>query len=340
MFNRFHSSRPTCPTCPTRRGFVSLGLFAALALSAFGCDAGDSAAGGNAASDGFQTVGFSQAGEESSWRAAETRSIRGEAEKRGVNLKFSDAQGKQENQIKALRAFIAQGVDAIILAPIVETGWEQPLKEAQRAGIPVILVDRGVAASEDLYETLIASDFVEEGRMAANFVVEKTGGSGNIVELEGTPGSAPANDRKAGFAEIINQHDGLTISRSQSGDFSKSRGKEVMEAFLKSDRNIDVVYAHNDDMALGAIQAIEEAGLKPGEDILIVSIDGVKAAFDAMKAGKLNASVECNPLLGPAAFDALEQLAAGETLPKKTVVEDKIYVAEDVTDEIIASRQY
>lgn len=336
--NRLCAVRPASAA----RGLASLAVLAAVTLGAFGCDSGDAgSAGANAAEGGFQTVGFSQAGEESSWRAAETKSIRGEAEKRGVDLKFSDAQGKQENQIKALRAFIAQGVDAIILAPIVETGWEQPLKEAERAGIPVILVDRGVEASEDLYETLIASDFVEEGRMAARFVVEKTGGTGNIVELQGTPGAAPANDRKAGFEEIINQHDGLTITRSQSGDFSKSEGKEVMEAFLKSDRdNIDVVYAHNDDMALGAIQAIEEAGLTPGEDILVVSIDGVKAAFEAMKAGKLNATVECNPLLGPAAFDALEQLAAGETLPKKTIVEDKIYVAEDVTDELIASRQY
>ncbi len=312
-------------------------------FGAAGCDSGDDGggAGGDASAGGFQTVGFSQAGEESSWRAAETASIRGEAEKRGVDLKFNDAQGKQENQIKAVRSFIAQGVDAIILAPIVETGWDQVLKEAQRARIPVILVDRGVEADESLYATLIASDFVEEGRMAAQWVVDKTGGSGTIVELEGTPGSAPANDRKAGFAEVIDRHDGLEITRSQTGDFTRAGGKEVMEAFLKSDRdNIDVVYAHNDDMALGAIQAIEEAGLKPGEDILLISIDGVRAAFEAMRAGTLNASVECNPLLGPAAFDALETLAGGGTLEKKTIVEDRLFDRSDVTDDVLASREY
>ena len=319
-----------------------LALAGLFCLSAAGCeDEGGAPAGGGAASGGFQTVGFVQAGEESSWRAAETRSIRGEAEKRGVDLKFSDAQGKQENQIKAVRSFVAQGVDVIILAPIVETGWDQVLKEAERARIPVILVDRGVEADESLYATLIASDFVEEGRMAGRFVAERTGGSGNVVELEGTPGSAPANDRKAGFAEVMDEHDGLSVIKSQSGDFSKAGGKEVMEAFLKSDRDaIDVVYAHNDDMALGAIQAIEEAGLKPGQDILIVSVDGVRAAFEAMRDGKLNATVECNPLLGPAAFDALETLAAGGELPKKTIVEDEIYTAEDVDDDLLDSRQY
>ncbi|HEQ60882.1 MAG TPA: ABC transporter substrate-binding protein [Firmicutes bacterium] len=286
-------------------------------------------------------VGFSQIGAESAWRTAETESIRSEAQKRGVNLKFSDAQQKQENQIKAIRAFIAQKVDAIILAPVVETGWEPVLREAKGAGIPVILVDRGVKVSdEELYTTLIASDFVEEGRMAARWLVEKLGGRGNIVELQGTPGAAPAIDRKKGFEEVLKDHPDVKIIRSQSGDFTRAKGKEVMEAFLKaSGGNIDAVYAHNDDMALGAIQAIEEAGLKPGEEILIVSIDGVRGAFEAMVAGKLNCTVECNPLLGPAAFDAVEKVLAGETLEKKTIVQDRLF-DQSVAASVIGSRKY
>jgi simple sugar transport system substrate-binding protein len=273
------------------------------------------------------TVGFSQIGAESAWRTAETESIRAEAAKRNVNLKFSDAQQKQENQIKAIRAFIAQQVDAIILAPVVESGWEPVLKEAKRAGIPVILVDRGVnVPDESLYATLIASDFVEEGRMAARWLAEKLGGKGQIVELQGTPGSAPALDRKKGFEEVLAQHPELKIIKSQSGEFTRAKGKEVMEAFLKAEgKNIQAVYAHNDDMALGAIQAIDEAGLTPGKDIVLVSIDGVRAAFEALIAGKLNCSVECNPLLGPPAFDAVEKIRAGQTLPKWIKVTDQVF---------------
>lgn len=287
------------------------------------------------------TVGFSQVGAESAWRTAETNSIQDEAKARGVDLKFSDAQGKQENQIKALRAFIAQRVKAIILAPKVETGWDPVLREAKRAKIPVILVDRGIKTNDDtLYTTLIASDFVAEGRMAGEWLAKKTGGKCNIVELQGTPGAAPAIDRKKGFEEAIAKNPDMKIIKSQTGDFSRSGGKEVMEAFLKAEgKNINAVYAHNDDMALGAIQAIEEAGMKPGTDIIIVSIDGVKGAFEAMVAGKLNCTVECNPLLGPAAFDAVEAALAGKELPKKTIVEDKVYDQEQAKD-VIGSRKY
>ncbi len=286
-------------------------------------------------------VGFSQIGAESAWRTAETESIRSEARKRGVKLQFSDAQQKQENQFKALRSFLALGVDAIILAPVVETGWEPVLKEIKQARIPVILVDRGIKVTdESLYTTLIASDFVAEGRMAAAWLGEKLGGKGNIVELQGTPGAAPAIDRKRGFAEGLGKFPDLKIIKSQSGDFTRSKGKEVMEAFLKAEgKNIQAVYAHNDDMALGAIQAIEEAGLKPGVDVLVVSIDGVKGAFEAMVAGKLNCTVECNPLLGPAAFDAIEAIGAGRRLPKKTIVQDRVF-DQSVARDVMASRKY
>ncbi len=286
-------------------------------------------------------VGFSQIGAESAWRSAETESIRSEATKRGVEMKFSDAQQKQENQIKALRAFIAQGVDAVILAPVVETGWEPVLLDLQKAKIPVVLVDRGLKVSDDsLYATLIASDFVEEGRRAGDWLAKKLNGSGNIVELQGTPGAAPAIDRKKGFAEAIAKSPGLKIIKSQTGEFTRAKGKEVMEAFLKADgKNINAVYAHNDDMALGAIQAIEEAGMKPGTDVIVVSIDGVKGAFEAMVAGKLNCTVECNPLLGPAAFDAIETIRAGKSLPKKTIVKDEVF-DQSVAKDVIGNRKY
>lgn len=271
-------------------------------------------------------VGFSQIGAENPWRTAETNSIREEGAKRGYDLRFSDAMGRQEAQISALNTFIAQQVDAIILAPKVETGWEPVLMSAKRANIPVILVDRGVTVTDDsLYATLIASDFVEEGRRAGRWLAERTNGVARIVELQGTPGAAPANDRGRGFREALKDFNQMEIVRSQTGDFNRAKGKEVMEAFLKADPEITAVYAHNDDMALGAIQAIEEAGKQPGKDILVVSIDGMKEMLEAIAAGKANCTVECNPLLGPAAFDAVEKAVAGEELPKKTVVEDELF---------------
>ncbi len=286
-------------------------------------------------------VGFSQVGAESGWRTAETRSIKDEAAKRNITLKFADAQGRQAGQIQAVRSFIAQGVDAIVIAPIVETGWEPVLKEARAAKVPVILVDRGIKVSDDsLYITKIASDFVEEGRMAATWLAEKTGGSCNIVELQGTTGSAPAIDRQKGFAEIAEKYPRMKIIKSQAGDFTRAKGKEVMEAFLKAERGrIQAVYAHNDDMALGAIQAIEEAGLKPGQDILTVSIDGLKTAFEAMVEGTLNCTVECNPLLGPITFDTIDKVLRGETVPKFIKQHDRLFDQSTAAAEL-PNRQY
>src|SRR5690606_35085429 len=293
--------------------------------------------GASGGSAGGPVVGFAQAGAESAWRVAETQSIRDTAAERGVDLRFTDAQGRQENQIAAVRNFIAQGVDAIILAPIVETGWEGVLMEAGDAGIPVILVDRGVEADENLYATLIASDFVAEGRMAAEWLAERTDGKAKIIELQGTPGAAPAIDRKKGFENAIAAYPEMTIIASQSGNFNIQEGRAVMEALLTQHRDeVTAVYAHNDDMALGAIQAIRGAGLRPGGDVLIVSVDGVKGAFEAMVAGDLNCTVECNPLLGPLAFDAVEKVLAGEPLPKRTVVEDQVFDQSQAA-ELIAS---
>jgi len=286
-------------------------------------------------------VGFSQVGAESAWRTAETKSIRGEGDKRGIDLKFADAQGKQAQQIQALTSFIAQKVDAIVLAPVVETGWESVLTQAKEANIPVILVDRGIKVTDDsLYTTLIASDFVEEGRMAAEWLAKKTGGKANIYELQGTTGAAPAIDRKKGFEEILAKYPDMKIIKSQSADFTRAKGKEVMEAFIKSDgKNIQAVYAHNDDMALGAIQALDEAGMNPGKDVTLISVDGVKGAFEAMVAGKLSATVECNPLMGPLVFDTINKVRAGEKVPKFIQNKDQLFEQTNAA-QVIGTREY
>ena len=291
------------------------------------------------------TIGFSQVGAESEWRTANTTSIKDAAKKAGVIMKFADAQQRQENQVKAIRSFIAQRVDIIAFSPVVESGWDTVLREAKAAKIPVILTDRGVkVADPSLYVTLLGSDFVEEGRRAARWLVEHAKKNParvyNIVELQGTVGSAPAIDRKAGFAEVIKGEPRLKMLRSQTGDFTRTKGKEVMEAFLKSEgRNITVLYAHNDDMAIGAIQAIEEAGIKPGKDILVISIDGVRGAFEAMLQGKLNVTVECNPLLGPQLMQAALAVKAGKPVPKRIVVNEGVFPAEVAAKEF-PNRRY
>jgi simple sugar transport system substrate-binding protein len=290
-------------------------------------------------------MGFSQVGAESEWRTANTRSIKDAAKHDGVTLRFADAQQRQENQVKAIRSFIAQRVDVIAFSPVVESGWETVLREAKAAKIPVILTDRAVNVSDPtLYATFIGSDFVEEGRKAGRWLLERAaktpGRSLNIVELQGTVGSAPAIDRKAGFEEVIKANPKLKMVRSQTGDFTRSKGKEVMEAFLKAQgKAIDVLYAHNDDMAIGAIQAIEEAGLKPGVDIVVISIDGVKGAFQAMAAGKLNVTVECNPLLGLQLMAAARDVVAGKPVARRITVAEGVFPAEVAAREL-PNRKY
>jgi simple sugar transport system substrate-binding protein len=280
------------------------------------------------------TVGFSQIGSESGWRAAETSVTKLEAEKRGIDLKFADAQQKQENQIKAIRGFIAQGVDAILVAPVVATGWESVLEEAKDAEIPVILLDRGIDGSPDLYMTMVASDQVLEGKVAGEWLVKDAAGKEcNVVELQGTTGSSPAINRKKGFEEAIAGTPTIKIIRSQTGDFTRAKGKEVMEGFLKAEgggKNICALYAHNDDMAVGAIQAIKEAGLKPGADIKVVSIDAVPDIFKAMADGEANATVELTPNMAGPAFDVLEKFKADGTMPPKQIItESKLYTPAD-----------
>lgn len=286
-----------------------------------------------AASAEGMTIGFSQIGSESGWRAAETTVTKQQAEERGIDLKFADAQQKQENQISALRSFIAQGVDAILIAPVVATGWDGVLEEAKDADIPVILLDRTVDASDDLYLTAVTSDLVHEGEVAGQWLVdEEAGADCRIVELQGTTGSSPAIDRKKGFENAIAGHDNLQIVRSQTGDFTRSQGKVVMESFLKAEggANICALYAHNDDMAVGAIQAIKEAGLKPGEDIKIVAIDAVPDAHLAIANGEMNATIELTPNMAGPALDALEAFKADGTVPPKWIqTESRLYTAAD-----------
>jgi len=285
-------------------------------------------------------VGFSQLGAESEWRVANTVSIKETAEQLGVELRFFDAQQKQDNQIEAVRKLIVEKVDVIGVAPIVETGWDEVFQEAKDAGIPIILVDRRAAVSADLYVTYLGSDFLEEGRNAARIMVKLVNEKANIVELVGTVGSAPANDRYTGFRQVLQDYPEMHIIDSQSGDFTHARGKEVMAAFLqKYGKTITAVFAHNDDMATGAIQAIEEYGLRPGVDIKIVSVDAARGAFEAMIAGKLNATVECNPLLGPQFFELALKVVNGEAVPKRVRSIETIFFPEDAL-QILPTRKY
>ncbi|GGL14088.1 ABC transporter substrate-binding protein [Planomonospora parontospora] len=302
-------------------------------MAAAGCGSGGgTTASSGGADDGKITMGFAQVGAESGWRTANTKSIQESAKAAGIELKFSDAQQKQENQIKAIRSYIQQKVDVIAFSPVVESGWDNVLKEAQTAKIPVILTDRAVdSADTSLYKTFLGSDFVEEGRKAGKWLVEEYKDSTdtvNIVELQGTTGSAPANDRKAGFAEVIAAEPKFKVVASQTGDFTRAKGKEVMEAFLKSNPDIDVLYAHNDDMGLGAIEAIEGAGKVPGKDIKIITVDAVKDGMQALADGKINFIVECSPILGPQLMDLAKKVVAGEQVPARVLTEETTFTPE------------
>jgi len=319
--------------------FIGIAAVGAILVALTGCatDAGP----GDGAAGGDIVVGFSQVGAESGWRTANTKSIQGAFEDAGIELKFSDAQGKQENQIKAIRSYIQQGVDVIAFSPVVETGWDTVLLEAKDAGIPVVLTDRSVDSEDDtLYESFLGSDFILEGEKAGDWVNTEFADADkvNIVELQGTTGAAPANDRAEGFRNVVTDPK-FEIIASQTGDFTRAGGKQVMEAFLKANSDIDLVYAHNDDMGLGAIEAIEAAGLVPGEDIKIVTVDAVKDGMTALADGKINFIVECSPLLGPQLVEIATAVAAGESVEKRIVTEETTFDQEQAK-EALPDRQY
>ena len=298
---------------------------------------------GNTPGDKQPVIGFVQTGDLSDWRKAHTQSVKDAAKAAGYELKFADGQAKLENQVKAVSSFISQGVDAIIIAPLEISGWDNVLAKAKKRNIPVLILDRQVEVADDsLYVTYIGADTYNEGKLAAQWLVKKTGGKAKVVELQGAQGASPTINRRESFLEVIKDHPGIEIIASQAADWGVTKGKEVMEAILKAKGDeIEVVYAHNDYMALGAIQAIEEAGKKPGEDIIVLSIDGMKSAFEAMVAGKLNCTVECNPLQGPKAMEAIAKILAGDTkdMPKKQMVLDKVF-DQSVAAEEIGSRKY
>ena len=297
-------------------------IVGAAALVLTGCTGPGAANSGGG--DDLITVGFAQTGSESGWRSANTESMQTAfSEDNGFKLVFNAADNKIEAQIAAVRSFITQGVDAIVIAPIVEDGWDDVLQEAKDAGIPVILEDRTLSASEDLYEGWVGLDFKSEGVKAGTWAATTFTEPTNMVVLEGTTGSAPANDRAEGFDEAI-AGSSITKIDSQTGNFTRAEGKTVMEGFLQKygKDGIDLVYAHNDDMALGAIDAIEAAGLVPGVDIKIVSIDAVHDGMQALADGKINYIVECNPLLGELAAGLVKDVIAGKTIERATFVED------------------
>lgn len=288
-------------------------------------------------------VGFAQVGTESSWRIAHTKSVLQAAEEAGIELLYENADQSQQRQIEIIRGYIERGVDVIAFSPKTEEGWEDVLKEAKAAGIPVILSDREVQVSDDtLWTAYIGSDFREEGRRAARWLTQQAeaGRSYNVVELQGTPNSAPAAGREIGFKEVIEQDNRFTMLDSYAGDFTKERGKALMEeALRRHGRSIHVVYAHNDDMALGAISAIEAYGLMPGKDIILISVDATKSALKAMSIGKLNFAVECNALLGPQLMKAVKDLAEGKELPMKIITAEGVF-SQETAKKALATREY
>ncbi len=286
-----------------------------------------------AASVSAETVGFSQVGAESDWRTAFTADMQAEARTRGIDLHFEDAGGSVDRQFAAVRRFIAEHVDAIVIAPVVVTGWTPVLKEAQDAHIPVFIADRSVDADPSLFVARIGNDTNLEGRLAASWLVQASRGRCLIVELQGTIGSAPMIGRKKGFATIIAQFPDMRIIGSESGDFTEEGGRRVMQDFIKSTdglKGVCAVWSHNDNMLLGAIPVMKAAGLHPGKDVLTISVDGVPGIYRAMLAGEANASVEVKSDIGKYIFDVVQGYLAGKRdYPKWVLIPSDLHTPED-----------
>ena len=279
---------------------------------------------GLAANASALTVAFSQIGQESDWRTANTDNVNAAIEAAGWTLVYDDGQQKQENQIKALRNFITQGVDYILFTGVVNTGWEEVLTEVNEAEIPLILLDRIPDCADQIeYVAAFGGDFVEEGYRMVKWAGEYMKSIGmetaKVAILEGTTGASAQVDRTTGNLKALAEYPNMELVGQQSGNFTRAEGQAVMEAWLKSIEKIDILFAQNDDMALGAIDAIKAAGLVPGKDIIIVGCDSVKAAFEAIVAGEMNATIECTPLYGPTVVDFINRLEAGETFDKTIV---------------------
>ena len=272
-------------------------------------------------------VGFSQMESDNPWRLAETKSLKDEAARLGIPLVVTDAQGQTSKQVSDVEDLIARKVSLILLAPRVFDGLAPALQAAKDAKIPVILLDRAAAGTPGVdYVTLLVSDEVEEGRRAARWLADQTKGKATIVELAGTPGASVANDRAAGFREEMAKFPGMKIVASQTGNFSRATGQGVMQNIAQSlGKSITAVFAHNDEMALGGIQALIAAGLKPGADVTVVSVDGERAALEAIDRGELGATVECNPRFGPLAFATIDKFRKGQAIPPRIIVTDRFF---------------
>lgn len=286
-------------------------------------------------------VGFSQIGAESAWRGCNTKSMQRAAVNANIQMVYANAEQKQENQIKALRSFIAYQVDAIVFVPIVQDGWDNVLKEAKDVGIPVLVIDRKLTCSDSsLFAGFVGTDSYAEGRKAANFLVEKfgTNKSVNIVEMRGTDGSSVSDGRYAGFREIIEKYPNFKIVASENGEFLTSRGREIMSQFLNESKEqnykIDAIFSHNDSMTLGALEILEQRNIKAGKDIVIVSIDAEQAAIDALKGGKINCCVECNPDFGEEVIRLVKEVLAGNEIPKFTHVNETVFTENDDLENI------
>lgn len=298
----------------------------------------------------YIVVGFSQVGSESDWRMANTSSFNETfTEENGYYLLFEDGQQKQENQLKAIRNFILQEVDYIVLDPIVETGWDGVLQEAKDAGIPVILSDRYIETSdEDLYTCWVGSDTEKQGRRAGEWLAmylenrRRVREEIRVVTLQGTLGSTAQIGRTEGFAQVLEEHDNWIMLERQSGDFTQAKGEEVMEQFLEAYGDIDVVVCENDNMAFGAVEAIHKAGRTcgPDGDIIIISFDAVRAALEAMMRGEINAAFECNPLLGPEVDEIIQALERGELVEKTQYVEETYFDTSMDLETILENRAY
>ena len=285
-------------------------------------------------------VGFSQLGAESSWRIANTESMEKAAKEAGFGLMMENANQKQEKQIDAIRSFIAYQVDVIVFSPIVENGWDNVLNEAKKAGIPVILMDRMIETpDESLYASYVGADFYAEGKKAGEYLIRKADALGvdhlNIAEICGTKDSTPMRDRKAGFMDAIAGDSRFTVIASVDGDFLRSKGEEcaldLLNRFGKD--GIDVIYSHNDSMTLGVLDILEQKGIQPGKDILLITVDGEKEAVDALKNGKINCVVQCTPKLGPAAMALVKSLTSGQKVSKVTHPEEGVFTDfDDLTD--------
>jgi ABC-type sugar transport system substrate-binding protein len=282
-------------------------------------------------------VGFSQSEKEvNPFRIAETESIRSEAEKRGVKeLLYTNAQSQASKQISDIRDMIAQDVDILIVAPLLEEGLAPALNAAKEANVPVFLIDRETAGTpcED-YITFMGSDFLGQGKKAAEIMADLTNEEAKIAVLEGTPGASVTIDRTEGFEQELEEYPNMEIVASQTGNFVRTEGQEVMEQLIQSNPDINAVYAENDEMALGAVQALKDAGKDPGKDVKIVSIDGTRQAVQAIINGDINAVIETDPRFGPLAFDTVEKFLAGDPIPQKIIVQDDVYTEENAQENL------